>query len=133
MGDIAQQEMAQSLLLSTLSIDGVLGLPQMSGELIDTIDQLSPFGMGNSQPVFASLGVRVIRASTVGREGKHLKMMLRDPHAMMEAIDAIGFGMGDLLPSLRPDTTIDVAYVIERNTWNGVSRLQLKLRDVRIV
>jgi hypothetical protein len=47
-------------------------------------------------------------------------------------VDAIGFGMGDLAPSLRSAGRADLAFVPTHNEWNGETRVQLKLKGVRL-
>jgi hypothetical protein len=47
-------------------------------------------------------------------------------------MDAIGFGMGDALDELRgAGGVVALAYVLEENTWRGVTNLQLRLKDVQ--
>jgi RecJ OB domain len=66
----------------------------------------------------------------VGRGGDHLKLRLADAGA---ELDAIGWGMGRRAPGLAggAGTTVDVAYRLERDEYQGESRLQAKLADVR--
>jgi hypothetical protein len=46
--------------------------------------------------------------------------------------DVIGFGFGDLVKPLNIRTgTIDMAYVIEYNHWNGTKRIQLRVKDIK--
>lgn len=51
---------------------------------------------------------------------------------MTDSIDAIGFGFGEYAKTLKPNDTIDIAYTIDSNTWNGNTKLQLKIRDLKI-
>ena len=39
--------------------------------------------------------------------------------------------MGDLAPELAPGVPFDFAYRIERDTYQGESRLQLRIADIR--
>jgi single-stranded-DNA-specific exonuclease len=61
----------------------------------------------------------------VGRN--HLKFRVRDGQRDFECI---GFGMGDRLGEMNGrGSRIDLAYIPERNDWQGVRRLQLRVRD----
>ena len=97
-----------------------------------------PFGFGNPEPVFASRGVIIDDIRLIGAEGKHLKFRLTSPfetqgkHISHITFDAIGFGMGSLYGKLKPGMSIDIAYTIDMNVWNGNRRLQLKLKDIHI-
>ena len=45
--------------------------------------------------------------------------------------DALGWGMGARASELDAGAKIDVAYRLERDEWNGESRLQARLADFR--
>jgi len=49
----------------------------------------------------------------------------------LSSFDAVGFGLGELYGKIKQGMTVDVAYTIDMNTWNGNSTLQIKLRDLR--
>jgi len=83
--------------------------------------RLGPYGAGHPEPVFALRGAAA-RARTVGAGGAHLKLALG-------RLDAIGFGMGDRLGLC--GGAVEAAFTVGLDEWDGVRRLQLKLRDVR--
>jgi single-stranded-DNA-specific exonuclease len=126
--EIAEKEIDEELLKKVITIDTEIDFSMISKTLYDSIQSLAPFGVGNREPVFATMNVHVVGARLVGREGKHIKLTLMKDKQM----DAIGFGMGEIFPKLEKDTYVDIAYTIDENTWNGSTRLQLKLKDVRI-
>ena len=46
-------------------------------------------------------------------------------------MDAIGWGLASRAELLHVSRLIDLAYRVERDEYRGVSRLQLKVADVR--
>jgi len=121
--EVAQGLLGDSDLTPELVIDGELGAEEPTLELAELIEQLSPFGVGNPEPVFL-----LRRGALVDRQivkEHHLKLRIS---AGGRVLDAIGFNMaqGKALP-----TTFDIAFSLESNRWNGRQRLQLKLRDFR--
>ena len=62
----------------------------------------------------------------VGKDG--LKLVL---HSNGRELVALGWGMGPRASELDVGATIDVAYRLERDEWNGESRLQARLADFR--
>jgi single-stranded-DNA-specific exonuclease len=62
---------------------------------------------------------------TMGSTGKHLRMTLEDGG---RRVSAIGFGMGET-PLGRG--TVDIAYELRSDTWNGRQRRELGLLDIR--
>jgi single-stranded-DNA-specific exonuclease len=73
----------------------------------------------------------------VGGSGKHLKFKVRQRDASNgQAIDVIGFGMGDQLSTLhesqRTNRPLELLFSLESNTWKGRTTLQLKARALRL-
>ena len=48
-----------------------------------------------------------------------------------QLFDCIGFGLGDYFDKINNNSYFDVAFVIEENTWNGNTKLQLNIRDIK--
>lgn len=104
-------------------------------ELVQALERLAPFGLDNPEPVFRMDGVRLLQPREVG-QGRHLRFDVHAPGGRgRETIEAIGFGFAErfALSGLRSATRADLLVVPSRNEWMGQTRLQLKLRDLRIV
>jgi len=119
--------LTEELLIRSLKIDCEIPFSLFSKELYNAIQQLAPFGMANPEPVFVTYDVTVENFRVIGKEGNHLRLMLRHNE---KSFEAIAFGMGELGTELKIGDTIDVAYVLDENTWNGNTKLQLKIKDI---
>ncbi len=126
----AEEIIDEDILKRKLKIDCELEFPYIDTSLHKAIQNLSPFGMGNPEPVFMTKGVEIKNVKTVGALGKHLKLELgiRDKELW---IDAIAFGLGEDFADLKIGDIIDIVYTIDENTWNGNTKLQLKVRDIK--
>jgi single-stranded-DNA-specific exonuclease len=112
-----------------LSIDGPLALDSCDEALVRFLDRLSPFGIGNSEPLFVAHDVELVQAPAVVSRN-HLKLSVRQKS---RELDCIGFGMGHLASAIRGNSgRIAIAFVPTLNVWQNRARLQLKLRDVQI-
>jgi len=109
------------------SIDAEIDLSDISWELLEGIEACKPNGMGNPLPIFCSKGVRVIGMSTVGG-GKHLRLTLQSANGKIAKM--IGFKFGPMIEKLRLGETLDIAYEIAVNEWNGNRELQGKIVSV---
>lgn len=89
---------------------------------------LEPYGMANEKPVFSMHNVKVVSASAVGQEQKHLSLTIESGD---KKIRAIGFFFGHLANYLTPDLKIDIAFNLEVNIWQGKESCQLTLKDIR--
>jgi single-stranded-DNA-specific exonuclease len=109
-----------------LEADALVRLSTLTPEMHAQLARLEPYGMRNPQPIFVSRDIRVERKRGL-KDGLHLKLSLLDEKG--KTWDAIAFRMGDRLARLAD--TIDIAYTLELNTWNGESRLQLNVKDLQ--
>jgi single-stranded-DNA-specific exonuclease len=127
---IAEQQLKKLELLPKLNIDREIRLNKLGQKyipgILEDLRLLEPTGIDNPMPLFASRNVSVRQARPVGREGSHLKLLLR---AGTNAFDAIAFRQGYWLDDM-PDL-IDIAYRFEINTYNGRSTLQLNIKDIK--
>lgn len=112
---------------AALEIDAEVGPAELAPALVDELDRLEPTGFGNPRPLLLLRQARVRDKRRVGRGGAHLRLRLTAGAG--GALDAIGFGLGERRDGL-PEV-VDLAFRPERNEWNGRSRLQLNLQDIR--
>ncbi len=61
-----------------IDIDAALDLRHMNGKLISMLSQLGPFGCANPEPVFLSRNVEIADVKSIGEDGEHLRLRLRD-------------------------------------------------------
>jgi single-stranded-DNA-specific exonuclease len=118
----AATHLAEDDLVPRCRIDGWLEERDVNERAAEDLARLGPFGAGYPEPVFALRGAAA-RARTVGAGNAHLKLTLG------RGIDAIGFGMGDRLAACAG--SVEAAFTLAFDAWDGARRLQLKLRDVR--
>lgn len=123
-----------------LEIEAEINSKQLTKGLVSELKKFEPFGMGNRKPILATRGMRVSDLRTVG-EGKHLKFKVSFSVILSgaqrsegsNAIDAIAFGMGEWMNLLKFGQLIDLAYNLELDTYNGNEKLQLKVKDIKLI
>lgn len=94
------------------------------------IKQFAPFGPQNMHPLFVAKQVKAKYSKIVGET--HLKLSVYDPDFPHFLLDCIGFGLGEYFNDIKDNQSFDIAFVIEENTWNNNTKLQLNLRDIKI-
>ncbi|HET7373594.1 MAG TPA: DHHA1 domain-containing protein, partial [Gemmatimonadaceae bacterium] len=125
--EIAASRLTENDLVPELRVDLELPFEQANDELEVLLRYLEPCGIGNPSPLLVSRGVTVAAPPRiVGKDG--LKLLL---HGDGRELVALGWGMGPRVRELDVGATIDVAYRLERDEWNGESRLQARLADFR--
>jgi len=127
--EYARQNLNEEDVLARLRIDAEAKLGQFNRDMVAELEMLGPFGQGNPQPVFATMGVRLAcPPRRVGSAGNHLQMTITDGLA---TIRCIGFRFGRFEKKLLEHEFFDVAYRPQLNTYNGYTHVQFVLADIR--
>ncbi len=115
-----------ALRATALEIDLVLPAAHLGWPLADEIARLAPFGPGHVEPLLAVTGLLVADARRVGATGDHLSLRMRRG---AEVFDAIAFGMPADRPLPESGTAIDLVGTLERDLFQGLPRLRLRVVD----
>ncbi|GEM_PF-25779 len=126
---IAKQTLTEEDLIPKVFYDDILKIEDISEQLIDEIQQLEPFGMGNSAPKFISQGLRTVDIRGIGVDKKHIKLKFEFSE---NYIDGIGFGLGDFQQLIELNDEIDIVFSPEYNVYNGNRKLQFNIKDIKI-
>ena len=111
-----------------LYLDYELHLSEVSENLAQMLGQLAPFGIGNPEPVFLTSNVQVLDRSVVGG-GSHLRLSVKQGSFFAECI---GFNLAHLEKEIAcADGDVSLAHIPWLSTWQGRTRLQLRLKDVK--
>ena len=125
--DVARQRLTPDDFAPEIRADLELPLSAATDKLFRLLRHCEPHGMGNPAPVFIARGVRADAAPRrVGENG--VRVRLTDDAV---AIDAIAWDFARRIGSVDWMAPMDVAFRMERDDWNGRSRLQLRIADVR--
>ncbi|KKU02995.1 MAG: Single-strand DNA-specific exonuclease [Candidatus Amesbacteria bacterium GW2011_GWB1_47_26] len=117
-----QTKIDPKLLVKKQRIDAEISLTAIDQELMARLKEFEPFGLSNPIPVFSTFKVEISDIRRLGKDNQHLKFKAGD----LEAIWFNAPGTWPLAPS-----TCDLVYQIAEDTWNGQSKLQLLIKDVR--
>lgn len=120
----ARQRLTAEMLHRKVFVDLSIGLDEITFDLAGELARLAPFGVGNPSPVFMSSGVRVDSISVLKQ--KHLRVRVSDGEVVRNAIAWNMFGN----PLLRKNAKVDLAFQVELNTYQGVSSVQLNIKEV---
>jgi single-stranded-DNA-specific exonuclease len=118
-------------LIPELKIDAVVSSNSLGLSLVEDLKRLEPFGMGNPKPTFVTKDLFLTVEPFVMKE-KHLKLKLRDTTG--KPFEAVWWDGVDKSKkqTLKPQSRIELAYTPEINVWNGNTRLQLVVEDLRV-
>ncbi len=128
---VVAETIDRNLLTPEITIDEELNLKDITPKFYRILKQFAPFGPGNMSPVFMTRGLTDTGfGKCVGEDKTHLKCQVRQEGSKV-TFDVIGFNLGDKLDLIKEGKKFDAVYSLDENTWNGNTKIQLKLKDIR--
>jgi single-stranded-DNA-specific exonuclease len=127
--EVARAALTADDLVPELRVDLEVALSDLTPGFEALLRHLEPCGVGNPAPMLLTRGVRLAAPpKIVGKGG----LKLRIQTDIEEPLDAIGWSLGSRIRELDQSRPIDIAYRLERDEYQGVSRLQARLADFRL-
>jgi single-stranded-DNA-specific exonuclease len=115
-------------LIPRLRIDAPLGLREITGEVVEGLARLGPFGAANPKPVFRASPVDLAQAPRVMKE-RHLSLMFRQDGRSFRGIAWRAADRETYLSSNR--FGLELAYSLDQNEFQGETVTELTVADVR--
>ena len=111
-----------------IEIDSEIPLALVKPATYNLIKQFEPFGPANMKPVFMSTQVHDYQGKSNIVKEQHLRIVAHQKNGSV--IEGIGFGLADKYELVRSGA-FDMVYNMEENEFNGTTRLQVKVIDIR--
>jgi len=105
----------------TIAIDALVELPQISAELLATIQRLAPFGAGNPAVKLGCQGLQVVEEAVFGKTATHKRLIVQDEAGQQQEVIWWG-GATEQAPQGR----FDLAFTLGPDDFKGSDILQLK-------
>jgi single-stranded-DNA-specific exonuclease len=125
---VVQESIALEQETPTLDVAAELSFEQITPEFWATLKQFEPFGPHNLSPVFMVKNARDTGHSRL-LDNNHLRFAVRQ-EKMNPVFTGIGFGLGRHADTLK-NGSVDLVFSLREETWQGVKRLALHVKDVR--
>ncbi len=120
----AEQELMEEDLSPVLHYDAEINLTVITPELVKSLEQFAPFGLGNPRPRLRLNNLVPRAVSAIGNQGKHLRLSVGQ-------FGCVGFNLGFWVGKLQPGELVDIICEPQFNDWNGKRNIQLKIIDLR--
>lgn len=126
LNSFAKETMTEDTLLPKVKVDMALSLSDVNIQLIEEIQMMEPFGMGNREPSFICRGpVKTIRK--IGKEQTHLKVDL----GALNVKQGVAFGMAEVSDWLKTGQEAECVCTLDINEWKQMRNPQLMIKDIR--
>jgi single-stranded-DNA-specific exonuclease len=126
--EVSAQNLSVEDTTPKLHIDLEIELTDVTDDFVNSLEKFSPFGPQNMRPIFLTRNCEIVdNPYVVGTN--HLKMKVGKDGAV---VDVIGFGFGHMAHQLSGrGCLVDVVYALEFNTYRGMTKIQIRVRDIK--
>ena len=115
---------------ANINVDAIIDFKDISKRLYNDLKRFSPFGPGNTKPLFCTKAVYDYGTSkVVGREQEHIKLELVDSKSST-VVNGIAFGQSAAARYIKSKRSFDIVYTIEDNVLKR-NQVQLQIEDIR--
>jgi single-stranded-DNA-specific exonuclease len=111
-------------------VDMTLTPQQVNPYLMQILDRMAPFGQSNPLPIFGFESVSIGAQRFIGEAKNHLKLILNGAESG-QYLEAIHWNWGENRQKLNANNLYRLAFVTERNLYNGSEKVQLLLKDIQ--
>lgn len=122
----AREIMTDEVLIPKVKVDMTLPLEEVTIQLIESLQLMEPFGMGNREPTFQCVGP-IKQIQRIGKDKTHLRVEL----GTFNSKKGVAFSMGDVHDWLRVGQEAECVCNLEINEWQQRRNPQLMIKDLR--
>lgn len=116
--------------IPNMDVDIVLKPDDVNVPLIDSLEVLEPYGMGNASPIFGIEVGMVESIQLMGYGKQHIKLHVSTSHGPLDAISWFG---ADLFKEIFRGDRVKIAFTLQKNEWLGKTTPQLLIRDIQVL
>ena len=112
--------------------DSIISVSALNTDFFDKVDELAPFGSGNSEPKFIVENVKIVNSQIVGQ--KHLKVILCDRSGKTIngiSFNAIGTNLEGYL-NKKSHKMINILGKMTSNNWKGKRNIEFIIDDISV-
>lgn len=127
--EVVSATITEEMLVPVVEIDLAIPLNAITPNFRSIIKQMAPFGPENHKPVFQS-GEVFVSNSLSNFKDRHIRF-LAGQRGSNTLVNVVGFDLAEYYEQLTQADTFTMAYTVEENTYNGMTSLQLRLKDLK--
>ena len=107
-----------------------LWVDEIAIDLLETINLMQPFGLGNFEPRFLTKRMSIVGINYIGNNKQHISFRLLKDNKFLKAIYFNGVE-DPLINDTKVGDTIDLVYRLKENNYRGVQSIDLFIDAIR--
>ena len=128
----ARERLTPEDLIPVLEAEAEIELSGITPELIQTVQRMEPFGVGNREPTFIARKLRVLLPPKILKE-KHIKLRVQQITGKAMRFDAMAWRMAERISAegILANDSLDLAFMLDENTHPEFGGIELRVCDFR--
>jgi len=126
---IVSSSLTEEMRTPVVEVDLVIPLDAITGRFNNILKQMAPFGPENPRPVFEARNLYVVNSLSNFKD-RHIRFLVGQ--ATSESVfETVGFDMAEYYPQLAQGNLFKMAFTVDENTYNGMTSLQLRAKEIK--
>ncbi len=126
---VVADNITEEMQTPVVEIDVAIDFDNINSKFNNVLKQMAPFGPENQRPLFETDRVYV-KNNLAGFKDKHLRFLAAQ-EGNERVFNAVGFDLIEHFDRLASGQPFKMAYTLEENTFNGVTTLQARIKDLK--
>jgi single-stranded-DNA-specific exonuclease len=128
----ARERLTPEDLIPVLEAEAEIELSGITPELIQTVQRMEPFGVGNREPMFIARKLRVLLPPKTLKE-KHIKLRVQQINGKAMRFDAMAWRMAERISAegILANDSLDLVFTLDENTHPEFGGIELRVCDFR--
>ncbi len=112
-----------------VEVDLVIPLDAINGKFYNIMKQMAPFGPENQKPVFEARNLYVVNSLSSFKD-RHVRFLVGQSKNE-NVFQTVGFDMSEHYERLANGDYFKMAFTVEENTYNGMTSIQLRAKEIK--
>lgn len=127
--EVVSSTITAEMLTPTIDVDCVLPLDAVNAKFVNVLKQMGPFGPENPRPVFEARNLFVFNSLSSFKD-RHIKFLVGQEGGN-RVFQAVGFDLAEFYEPISRGDAFRMVFTIEENQYNGVTSVQLRVKDIK--
>jgi single-stranded-DNA-specific exonuclease len=127
--DVVSASITEEMRTPVVEIDLVIPLSAINGKFNNILKQMAPFGPENPRPIFEARNLYVVNSLSNFKD-RHIRFLVGQEQSEC-VFPAVGFDMAEYYKRLSEGDRFKMAFTIEENTYNGITSIQLRAKEIK--
>ncbi len=127
--EVVAERLTDEMRIPVVDIDITVHFDAITPKFVSVLKQMAPFGPENPKPVFEARNVYVMN-SLGSFKDKHIRFLAAQL-GNENVFNVVGFDCMEHYNRLSQGERFRMAFTIEENTYNGVTSVQLRIKDIK--